>query len=146
MKISKRSQKKLSGVHPQLTVFTFLLMSKMNELKEKNLNHTDFSVISGYRNKQEQEELIKKGFSKSLDSYHRYGLAVDIIPYIKNVGGTYDDVKFKNEWDILLKIAKDVILENKLEIQNGFDIWSWDKAHFQMSGFKNKYDIRKIIN
>jgi peptidoglycan L-alanyl-D-glutamate endopeptidase CwlK len=55
----------------------------------------DFTVIEGLRTKKRQEELVKKGASKTMNSRHLTGHAVDITPW---VDGTISwDWKYYNE-------------------------------------------------
>ena len=84
--------------------------------------------------------------SKTFDTYHFYGLAIDLVVYIKGVGITWDDKKYKNNYDTLLTVCAEVIKENNLPIQNGFALWSWDKPHFQMTNYKKNFDSRKILS
>ena len=44
-------------------------------------NHWDCSVIYGVRSKQEQQKLFDEGLSKTLNSRHLTGHAVDLAPY-----------------------------------------------------------------
>ena len=43
--------------------------------------HFDCSIIEGKRSLKEQEELLKEGATKTLDSAHLTGKAVDVYPY-----------------------------------------------------------------
>jgi hypothetical protein len=146
MLLSIKSQKNMVGIHPFLVMFTTLLMQEMNKRKEKNLNYTDFTVFEGLRSEKKQLKNIKKGVSKTFDTYHFYGLAIDLVVYIKGVGITWDDKKYKNNYDILLRVSKEIINNNNLPIQNGFDLWGWDKPHFQMTNYKKTFDSRKILS
>jgi len=146
MKLSKKSQIKLLGTHPQLNVFVFLLMQKMNERKKQNLNYTDFGVFEGLRTLERQKYLIKNKKSKTLHSLHLQGLAVDIVVYIPKVGFTWDDRKYSNEWEILLKVAEQVIEENQLQIDSGYRLWGWDKAHFQLSNLRKNFNSLKYLS
>lgn len=68
----KRSETNLQGVHPDLVkvVRRALVMSEI-----------DFSVIEGLRTKERQAQLFKQGATKTLNSRHLTGHAVDIVPY-----------------------------------------------------------------
>jgi len=145
MFLSGTSVNHLVGVHPQLTYFVVQLMTEMNERKKNNLNYSDFTVYEGIRSMERQKELFEDGKTKTLNSYHLRGLAVDLVVYIPSVGVTWDDVKYKNNWDILLKVAENVINENHLPIHNGFKSWGWDKPHFQITHLKNKFDYKEVI-
>ena len=71
--LSKRSLKNLIGVHPMIG-FAVTEAIKITE--------QDFMVFEGRRTTQRQEELVKAGFSKTMNSYHLYGLAVDLVAYV----------------------------------------------------------------
>ena len=43
--------------------------------------HFDCSIIEGKRSLKEQKELLKEGATKTLDSAHLTGKAVDVYPY-----------------------------------------------------------------
>ena len=145
MFLSDTSVNRLVGLHPQLTYFVVELMNEMNERKKKNLNYTDFTVFEGVRSIERQKELVEDGKSKTMNSFHLKGLAVDLVVYIPNIGVTWDDVKYKNNWDVLLEVAENVIKDNHLQIHNGFKSWGWDKPHFQITHLKNKFDYKNVI-
>ena len=68
---SKRSEMFLSDVNPSLK----------NIAKEAlKITRIDFAIISGKRTIKEQKELVKKGKSKTLNSRHLSGNAIDIAP------------------------------------------------------------------
>lgn len=46
------------------------------------LSTVDISVVYGIRSQNEQAELVKAGFSKTLNSRHLTGHAVDLVPYV----------------------------------------------------------------
>lgn len=72
-KLSHASLRKLEGVHPDLV-----------KVMERAIANTliDFTVIEGLRTKERQMELVASGASKTMDSRHITGHAVDIAPYI----------------------------------------------------------------
>lgn len=71
-KLSHRSMRALSGVHPDLVA----VVKRAIEITEQ-----DFSVIEGVRNVQRQRELVAKGKSTTMNSRHLTGHAVDLVPY-----------------------------------------------------------------
>lgn len=77
---SNLSQSRLNQCHTDLQVI-------LNEA----IKYVDFSVISSYRNRDEQNELYARGFSKVIypNSKHNKfpSLAVDVAPYYKKYGG-----------------------------------------------------------
>lgn len=69
--LGKRSTDNLKGVHPDLV----RVVKRALELSE-----VDFTVIEGLRTKERQAELLKQGFTKTMNSRHIIGQAVDIVP------------------------------------------------------------------
>lgn len=67
------SEQQLVGVHPDLVacVRAALLISDV-----------DFAVHDGLRALAEQKKLVASGASRTLDSYHLTGDAVDLVPYV----------------------------------------------------------------
>ncbi|MGY4674219.1 M15 family metallopeptidase [Ursidibacter arcticus] len=71
-KFSKRSEDNLNGVHPDLIKVARLALQ---------LSKRDFTVIEGIRSKERQAELYQKGATKTMNSRHLTGHAIDIVPY-----------------------------------------------------------------
>ena len=71
--LGERSLKNLQGVNPNLVK----VVKRAIELTD-----TDFAVIEGLRTKARQAELVKKGASKTMNSKHLTGHAVDIAPVV----------------------------------------------------------------
>lgn len=74
-RFGKQSLERLENVHPLL-----------REVCDKVIRTYDFTVVYGVRTIKEQEVLVAKGASKTMDSQHLiqktgYGHAVDIAPY-----------------------------------------------------------------
>lgn len=72
-KLSARSLSKLEGVHPDLV----RVVKRAIELTE-----VDFGVTEGLRTKERQKELVAKGASKTMNSRHITGHAVDVAAYL----------------------------------------------------------------
>jgi len=74
---SKQSLDKLETCHPVL-----------QQLFHEIISHFDCKIICGSRTKEQQMELVKKGYSKTMNSKHcRYpSHAVDAYPYPINLG------------------------------------------------------------
>ena len=83
------SKNNLKGVHPDL--------AKVVE-RAISLTTVDFRVTEGLRSKQRQLELVNKGASKTLNSRHITGHAVDVVALI---GGSV-----RWDWPLYDKIAK----------------------------------------
>nr|DAS83452.1 MAG TPA: L alanyl D glutamate peptidase endolysin [Caudoviricetes sp.] len=70
-KFGKRSLDNLRGVHPDL-------VKVANRALE--LSPIDFTITEGLRTVARQKELVAKGLSKTMNSRHITGHAVDIVP------------------------------------------------------------------
>ena len=71
--LSERSLKNLQGVKDDLV----RVVKRAIEISD-----TDFAVIEGLRTKERQAYLVKKGASKTMNSKHLTGHAVDIAPVV----------------------------------------------------------------
>ena len=106
-----------------------------------------FTVIEGLRTKERQAQLVKAGASKTSNSRHLTGHAVDLWPLdpatMKPVPSDAAFPKGSNEaqaasarlWSDLRKIAatmKDVAKAEGVLLEWGGD-WGWDAVHFQLN-------------
>jgi peptidoglycan L-alanyl-D-glutamate endopeptidase CwlK len=130
MKLSNRSKSQLIGVHPELA---FAVTEAIKITKQ------DFLVFEGVRTSERQQELFDKGMSKTLDSYHLYGLAVDLVAYA-NGGASWDE----QYYPAIIEAMNEVKAKHNLNFENGFEMWGWDYPHFQLTGYKSQYDIRTL--
>ena len=71
--LGKRSLDNLNNVNTDLV----RVVKRAIEITE-----IDFAVIEGLRTKERQRELVRKGASKTMDSRHLTGHAVDIVPLV----------------------------------------------------------------
>jgi peptidoglycan L-alanyl-D-glutamate endopeptidase CwlK len=71
--LSARSKSKLAGVHPDLV----RVIERAIEL-----TNVDFGVTEGLRSKERQLELVTAGASKTLNSRHITGHAVDLAAFV----------------------------------------------------------------
>lgn len=69
--LGDRSTKNLVGVNADLVKVV---------KRALELSPVDFTVIEGLRTKERQAELMKQGFTRTLNSRHIIGEAVDIVP------------------------------------------------------------------
>lgn len=67
------SRLKLSGVHPELVRVV---------VRAYETSEIDFSVVYGRRTAAQQKAIFDAGGSKTLDSRHLTGHAVDLVPYV----------------------------------------------------------------
>lgn len=129
-KLGKNSQKELIGVHP---ILAFAVIEAIKITKQ------DFMVLDGLRTAKEQRKLFNRGVSRTMNSYHLYGLAVDLVAYVDGKpswGNYYKEIGIA---------MKEVIKKHDLPIDWGFDLWQWDSPHWQISKLDGK-DARKVYN
>lgn len=72
-KLSKRSLDRLQGVHPDLVKVVELAITR---------TPIDFAITEGLRTKERQKELVAKGASKTMNSRHITGHAIDFACFI----------------------------------------------------------------
>lgn len=100
MVLGKKSLSNLVGVHPDLVA----VVHKAVELIEFPF---DFSVHDGLRTIEDQEKLVKSGASKTMDSRHLTGHAVDLVPYLNGI--------LRWEWPLIYPIAEAMRKAGKIE-------------------------------
>lgn len=124
-KLSTTSEMRLVGVHPDLikVVRTAIAESPF-----------DFIVVEGKRSKARQAELVKKGASKTMNSRHLTGHAVDLAPVVIEKGKTVIDWQNKARFKALAELIKAVARRLNVDIEWGGD-WRnfYDGPHFQLS-------------
>jgi peptidoglycan LD-endopeptidase CwlK len=116
--LGKGSVKNLKGVHPDLVA----VVKRAIEITEQ-----DFSVTEGKRSLEKQREYVKSGASKTMNSRHLTGHAVDLAPW--------DGRASNYAFDLCAKVAramKDAAKELGVTIHWGWDLWHWDSPHFQL--------------
>ena len=72
--LGSRSLKRLQGVHPDLVKVV---------KRAIQITKIDFTVLEGRRTRRRQAYLVRKGASKTMNSRHITGHAVDIAPWVK---------------------------------------------------------------
>lgn len=88
-KFSSRSLEQLHGVNPKLIAVVTLALKKSTQ---------DFSVNEGLRTKEQQEKAVQQGRSKTRNSKHLTGNAVDLVPFVNG--------KISWEWKYFYAIAE----------------------------------------
>ena len=118
--LNKKSIDRLSGVHPDLVAVVKLAIE---------LSDINFQVIEGVRSKARQEQLFKAGASKTLNSRHLTGHAVDLAALVN------DSIRW--DWPLYSKIAdamKQAASQLKISIEWGGDWKTFkDGPHFELS-------------
>lgn len=117
--LGAKSLSKLEGVHPDL----------VRVIKRAiQLTPVDFSVIEGRRTLARQKELVAAGASKTMNSRHLTGHAVDIAPYVAG--------KIRWDWPLFHQIApavKQAAMELGIPIVWGGDWRTFkDGPHFEL--------------
>jgi len=117
--LSKKSQDRLSGVHPDLVK----IVERAIEITE-----IDFAVLEGVRSKARQEQLVKAGASQTMRSRHLTGHAVDLGAYVAG--------SVRWDWPLYHKLAvavKQAAAELQIPIEWGGDWTTFkDGPHWQL--------------
>lgn len=119
-KLSKRSLSRLEGLHPDL----ISVVKRAIEITEQ-----DFTVLEGLRTKERQRELVRKGASKTMNSRHLTGHAVDIAPWVQG--------SVSWDWEYYYPVAdamKEAAKELGVDLEWGGDWKSFkDGPHWELS-------------
>lgn len=117
--LSQKSLRRLEGVNPDLIKVV---------KRAIQITPIDFIVVEGLRTKERQAYLVEKGASKTMNSRHLTGDAVDLAPIVDN----------KVSWDWkhyypLAEAIKQAAKEVKVEVEWGGDWTSFrDGPHWQL--------------
>ena len=113
--LGTRSRQRLSGVHPDLVA----VVKRAIQITEQ-----DFTVLEGIRNINRQRELVKAGKSKTMNSRHLTGHAVDLAPW---------PISWEREDFIpIVEAMAQATEELGVDITHGHD-WGWDSPHHELS-------------
>lgn len=127
MSFDPRSRKALTGVHPDL-------VKVMEAALERS--PVKFVITEGLRTRERQAQLVAKGASKTMNSRHITGHAVDIVPYIDadRDNNIWEDIRY--DWPLYHRVApviKQVAKELGIKIVWGGDWRSFkDGPHFEL--------------
>ncbi len=134
-KLSSRSLGRLDGVNEKL----------VNVVK-KAIEYTtvDFGVIQGLRSIEEQKDLVARGLSKTMNSKHLEGRAVDLMAYL-NGRGCWE----VNVYDEIADAVKQAAIEEDVPMRWGAawtvsDIRTWSGT--MEEAMLNYVDIRRSQN
>ena len=118
--LNARSEKALVGVHPDLVAVV---------RRAAEILPSGFIVTEGMRTKERQRELFAKGLSKTMNSRHLVGLAVDFAPLVDGQV-TWKWPAFKPVADAFKAAAKEL----GVAIEWGGDFRTFkDGPHIQLS-------------
>lgn len=110
--LGARSRERLKGVHPDLVRVVHRALT---------LSPVDFTVLEGLRSIERQRMLVAKGASKTLNSRHLTGHAVDIAPLI--------DGKVSWDWQYYYPLA--TAMKEAAQLCNVRVEWGGDWATFR---------------
>jgi peptidoglycan L-alanyl-D-glutamate endopeptidase CwlK len=117
--LGQRSLSRLEGVHPDLVRVV---------KKAAVLSDLDFTVLEGIRSVERQKQLVSQGASKTMNSRHITGHAVDLAPMIAG------EVRW--DWPLyhkLAKIVKAAAADEKVPLQWGGDWRAFkDGPHWEL--------------
>lgn len=117
--LGQRSLSRLEGVHPDLVRVV---------KKAATLSDLDFTVLEGIRSVERQKQLVSQGASKTMNSRHITGHAVDLAPMIAG------EVRW--DWPLyhkLAKIVKSAAADEKVPLQWGGDWRAFkDGPHWEL--------------
>jgi len=120
MKFGNRSESNLVGVHPHLVrVFRHAIVD----------SPIDFVITEGLRTKEKQAALVKAGASRTMNSRHLTGHAVDIAAWV--------DGQIRWDWPLYPRLASHIkasAIICKVPIEWGGD-WRTlrDGPHYQLT-------------
>jgi len=118
---SARSLKNLNGIHPDL-----------RRVIDRALQDSplDFVVIEGLRTKERQKQLVAQGASKTMNSRHLTGHAVDLVPIGPNGKAAFDWPLY----DRLGPAVKEAAAKEGVALTWGGDWSSFrDGPHFELN-------------
>jgi peptidoglycan L-alanyl-D-glutamate endopeptidase CwlK len=117
--LGQRSLTRLDGVHPDLVRVV---------KKAALLSDLDFTVLEGLRTVERQKQLVSQGASKTMNSRHLTGHAVDLAPMIAG--------KVRWDWPLyhkLAKVIKAAAADEKIPLQWGGDWRAFkDGPHWEL--------------
>ena len=122
---SARSLKNLTGIHPDL-----------RRVLDRALRDSpiDFVVIDGLRTKERQRQLVAAGASKTMNSRHLTGHAVDLCPLLDlDKDGKIETTEMFNK-PLMSRLNQHIaaaFAAEKVPFEWGGD-WGWDFPHYEL--------------
>ena len=105
-----RDKARLTGVHPDLV-----------SVVEAARQQISFIVVEGMRTRERQAQLVKSGASRTMDSRHLTGHAVDIAPTLDG------EVRF--DWPLFYPMAK--AMKDAAKVRGVALVWGGDWPKFR---------------
>ena len=91
-------------------------------------------ITEGMRTLERQRQLLAAKATKTLNSRHLTGHAIDVVPYIDlDRDGKIETEELYNKrlFDVLIPIAKREAARLGIKMTFGYD-WGWDSPHWQL--------------
>lgn len=111
-RLSRRSLERMQGVHPDLVKVVLLAIQ---------LTEVDFGITEGMRTIEKQREYVAMGASKTMNSRHLTGHAVDLVAHI--------GAEVRWDWPLYHKIAD--AMKRAAKDLNVPIVWGGDWASFK---------------
>ena len=123
MPLSARDVSRLNGVHPDLVRVAH---------RAAAICSITFIVVEGVRTLAKQREYFQAGKSKTMNSRHLTGKAVDLAPIVDTDGdGDLELSWAKNDFLPIVKAMKAAAKELGVAMEHGAD-WGWDSPHHEL--------------
>ncbi|WKV16957.1 D-alanyl-D-alanine carboxypeptidase [Microcystis phage MJing1] len=119
-----RCQQRLIGVHPDLV-----------RVVTRARKAASFVVTEGLRTPERQQELVRIGASRTLDSRHLTGHAVDIAYWLDgNANGATEGGEIRWDWPLYAKLA--AAMRDAARAEGVAMVWggAWDRRLDQITG------------
>ena len=126
---SARSLKNLAGIHPDL-----------RRVLDRALRDSplDFVVIDGLRTKERQKQLVAAGASKTMNSRHLTGHAVDLCPLLDLDRDGKIETEEMFSVPLMSRLNQHLaaaFAAEKVAFEWGGD-WGWDFPHYELDRHK----------
>ena len=119
MELSELSKKRLEGVDERLKAIVIECAARCSY---------PFNVSEGLRTKEQQREYVRQGKSRTMNSKHLIGKAVDLYPLTMN-RKQVDWSRFEELADLMFQVASDQGVEI---VWGGHRKTFVDKCHFEL--------------
>lgn len=121
----KVSTERRKGVHPDLLKLADAVLQAAP---------WPLRITEGMRTLERQRQLLAAKATKTLNSRHLTGHAIDVVPYIDlDRDGKIETEELYNKrlFDVLIPIAKAEAERLGIKMTFGYD-WGWDSPHWQL--------------
>ncbi|MBS7790310.1 M15 family metallopeptidase [Roseococcus sp. SDR] len=118
-----RDRERLRGVHPDLV-----------RVVERAREIASFIVVEGLRTRQRQAELFAAGKSKTMNSRHITGHAVDLAPWDDDGDGVPETGEIAWSRDAMAPVVaamRQAAAALGIPLVHGHD-WGWDSPHHEL--------------